>query len=260
MGADVRALIASGINAANGKPQRVKATGNMTTVAASSLVDGETFTIIPRNPAVDSWVVFEFDKNASGASASGRRVITLTGSETADQVRDAIVTAINAAAECGVTAASGGAATVTLTARVPGAEFNVAMKDTVAAGGFASATLSGGALSGISLAPFSACESLALNIWSGSTASGTVATEAWVWVYDAYRDRWYPDGNGTSTTRGWANDGQAIDEIDTDYAAFSGWVGPYPQYDRIYVEFRNVTGTTPIFSAELVGSYGRAGR
>ena len=115
----------------------VLATGSITTPAATSLVDGETFTI-DDGPTT---VVFEF-VIGGGSAAAGNVGITLTGTETNDQVRDAIVSAINGSA-LDITAAPGLAGVADLTSDIYNSS-NVAIVDTVASGSFTTTGMTGG--------------------------------------------------------------------------------------------------------------------
>ena len=118
----------------------VFATGSITTVAKSSLVDGETFTI---SDGVRS-VTFEFDDN--GSVGAGNVAIDLVPLTSADDVRDAIIAKINDQldSKLKVTASSGGAALVSLESDIGGARGNVAIAETVADAGFIVTGMAGG--------------------------------------------------------------------------------------------------------------------
>lgn len=88
-----------------------KATASITTVAVASLVDGDFFEISDGENSEE----FEFVVTATYGVTSGRTPIDVSALVTANDVRDAIVTAITASETLNVTAASGGAATVSLT-------------------------------------------------------------------------------------------------------------------------------------------------
>src|SRR3990167_9212772 len=109
------------VTAANGY-----AIGTITTVAKANLVDGETFTL---NDGVTVYV-FELDVAGDGVTG-GRTAVDVSLDTTADQVRDRIVTAINSTAIL-ITAASGGAATVSLTNDRFGSVGNATSAETVA--------------------------------------------------------------------------------------------------------------------------------
>lgn len=117
----------------------VKATGTITTVAGADLLDGQTFTISDGHQSV----VFEFDDDVS-VLAGHISVPFDSMLDSADDVRDAVITAINAVATFFVTAASGGAAQVDLTNDFFGTIGNVAVAETVANVGFMVAGLAGG--------------------------------------------------------------------------------------------------------------------
>ena len=117
----------------------VAATGSITPLAEASLVEAETFTISDGTTAV----VFEFDLAGGNGVGGGNVAVVLSGASTADQVRDAIISAV-AGAVFDVTATNGGAATVTLTNDNVGATGNVAVSDTVANAGFIVSGMSGG--------------------------------------------------------------------------------------------------------------------
>jgi hypothetical protein len=120
-----------------------KATGTITTVAASLIADNEWFEL---NDGIQIRR-FEFDKSSPGAFTFGNYRIPLVGTETADQVRDLIIAAINAQDddELLMDAASGGAATVALTHRTGGYIGNLTHPaDGVADAGFVLSVMAGG--------------------------------------------------------------------------------------------------------------------
>jgi hypothetical protein len=125
-------------------PAAAAAAGAITTVAAASLVDGETFTLDDDVPG-HTPKVFEFDIGGGGVTP-GRVAVVLVGTEDADGVRDAMVTAINAVgATLSITATGTIASTVSLVHDVTGS-YNAAIPDTVSAGAFGSASgMTGGA-------------------------------------------------------------------------------------------------------------------
>lgn len=115
----------------------VAASGTINTVAGSALVDTETFTL---DDGVNAPVVFEFD---SGGGATGVPV-PFTGGDTATDIRDAIVTAINGAASLDITASPGGPTQVLLVNDAVGTAGNVVITDTVADAGFTTTGMAGG--------------------------------------------------------------------------------------------------------------------
>ncbi len=118
-----------------------KATGSITTIAGSVLADEETFTLTERAGVSH---VFEFDLEDDGVTP-GRVEIDIDGiNDTADDVRDAIITAIQGVSQFEVTATNGGAATVSLENDRFGDEGNVTITDTVNNAGFTTSGMSGG--------------------------------------------------------------------------------------------------------------------
>jgi hypothetical protein len=117
-------------------------TGTITTVAGSLLVDGETFVL---NDGVNPAVTFEFDSNASVVQSNTLRAVAFTGGDTANTVRDTIITAVSTAPVLNITATSGGASLVNLVNDTTGHAGNVVITETVAAGGFIVAGMLGGA-------------------------------------------------------------------------------------------------------------------
>lgn len=121
----------------------LQATGTITTVAPGSIVDGETFTIFD---GVNSPVTFEFDTVPDGVVA-GNVVVDISAALDADDVRDAIVTAVNAEAAAGtllITATGTVAAQVDLLHARTGTVGNQAITETVADAGFVVSGMSGG--------------------------------------------------------------------------------------------------------------------
>ena len=122
-------------------PAAVAATGTITTVAGSLLVDGETFTL---NDGTNTATVFEFD--SGGGVGGGNIAVPFTGGDSAATVAAAIQTAINGVgATLFITASSGGGAVTNLVNDVMGTVGNVTITDTVADGGFTVTGMSGGA-------------------------------------------------------------------------------------------------------------------
>lgn len=87
-----------------------KATAAITTVTVANIADGDFFTL---NDGQQS-VVFGLKKTAAYAVPATRVTVDVTGLVSANDVRDAIITAVNGS-DLDITASSGGAATVTLT-------------------------------------------------------------------------------------------------------------------------------------------------
>lgn len=120
------------------------AAGSITTVAAASLIDGETFTL---NDGVHAATVFEFDSNAT--VTVGHVAVTFSGGNTATQIRDAIIAAVNGVTSTlNITAAPGTSAQVLLTNDTAGTVGNVTITETVANSGFTTIGMTGGTDSG----------------------------------------------------------------------------------------------------------------
>lgn len=115
------------------------ATGTITNVAGALLVDGETFTI---NDGVGTTTIFEFDDD--GSVAAGNVAVAFTAADTADQVRNAIITAINRTPSLRVSAAIGGAALTDLTHDIRTAQGDQPITETVANAGFVVTGMAGG--------------------------------------------------------------------------------------------------------------------
>lgn len=93
---------------------------------------GETFTL---NDGVNPPTTFEFDSD--GTVTSGNVAVTFTGGDSANTVRDSIISAINGVgAGLAITASSGGAGLVNLTNDAAGNFGNQPILSTVLAGGF----------------------------------------------------------------------------------------------------------------------------
>lgn len=112
------------------------ATGSITTVAGASLLDTETFVI---GDGITS-VTFEFD--SGGGVTPPNVAVPFTGADTADQVRDSIITAITGSV-LAITPSNGGPGLVNLVNDNVGTAGNVAMSDTVANAGFVVSGMSG---------------------------------------------------------------------------------------------------------------------
>jgi hypothetical protein len=117
-----------------------EATGSITTIVSANHADTETLTI---DDGINTATVFEFDSN--GSVTAGRVPIDITGSVSADVMRDRIIAAINSqAATLFIGAVSGGAATVTLQHRQFGTVGNETILESVTDGGFIVSGMSGG--------------------------------------------------------------------------------------------------------------------
>ena len=116
-------------------------TGTITTIAVASLVDGETFTV---DDGIHAPVVFEFDDD--GSWTPGNIPVDISAPVvTADDVRDAIIAAMNGLGDdvLLMTASNGGAATVDLTQDVGGSQGNTTQTDTVVNVGFVITDMTG---------------------------------------------------------------------------------------------------------------------
>lgn len=119
----------------------VAATGSITTVAVINLIDGETFTL---DDGVNPPVVFEFDVAGDGVTP-GNVIVDVSALTTADEVRDAIISAVTGVgAALLMTATDGGAATVDLTQDNSGTQGNTTQTETVVDAGFVLSNMTGG--------------------------------------------------------------------------------------------------------------------
>jgi hypothetical protein len=121
-----------------------QATGTITTIAKASLVDGQTFTV---DDGVNPPVTFEFDDNGVWNPLNVR--INIVPLVTADDVRDAIIAAINSVGDTLLMSAiDGGAATVDLTQDIGGSQGNTTQSETVVNPGFIITDMTGGISNG----------------------------------------------------------------------------------------------------------------
>jgi cysteine-rich repeat protein len=117
------------------------ATGNITTIPVAMLADGETFTL---DDGISAATVFELDDDSS--VAGGNVDVDISSAANANDVRDAIIAAVNGVAGgLRITASSGGAAAVDLVNDVVGEAGNQTIVETVADSGFTVTGMSGGA-------------------------------------------------------------------------------------------------------------------
>jgi hypothetical protein len=115
--------------------------GSITTIVGANLVDGEQFVL---DDGVNTAVTFEFDNDSSVSETDTLRQIVIDGTETADQIRDLIINAVNSAPVLDITASSGGAATVSLVNDRNGTVGDQAITDTVVDAGFIVSGMTGG--------------------------------------------------------------------------------------------------------------------
>lgn len=111
-------------------PRLERAWGRIQFVAGASLVDGQTVTI---TDSQNRTVVFEFDSNA--AVTAGRVPVAFTAGDTATQVRDAFMAALNVL-DFGVKAFVYDTAILELVQVLAGTAGNTAITETVANAGF----------------------------------------------------------------------------------------------------------------------------
>jgi len=116
----------------------IPATGDITSIAAASLVDGETFTL---DDGSNAPTVFEFDVSANGVGAGNIPILAVG---TAAAVRDLTITAINSVATLGITATPSGTENITLTNDVYGDAGNTSSSETVTNAGFILTDMTGG--------------------------------------------------------------------------------------------------------------------
>lgn len=123
------------------------ATGTITPIAASAhAVGADTDTVViddGTNPAV----TFVYDDDGSVVETATTRAVNHTGTETAAQMRDLLIAAINSAPTLGMDASPSGA-DVFLQNTIPGVAGNVAIVETVADGGYAVTGMAGGTAQG----------------------------------------------------------------------------------------------------------------
>lgn len=125
----------------------VPARGRYNTVPKASLVDGETFVL---DDGINPPTTFEFDLVPNGVTP-GNVVVDVSAATSADNIRDAMIAAINGVgAGLLVTASSGGPARVNAVNDQTGVVGNVALGETVTNVGFTAEGMSGG-VGGISL-------------------------------------------------------------------------------------------------------------
>lgn len=121
----------------------VKSVGTITCIVVANIIEGETFTL---DDGIHDPMVFEFVKSTPRSYTAGRTMIDLVGLTTADEVRDAIIAAINGLHEDDflIGAASGGSGQVDLEHETGGAIGNTTSSDTVADAGFVVTNMTAG--------------------------------------------------------------------------------------------------------------------
>lgn len=234
-------------------PGILAARGTITTIAATLIADGSTFTLDDGTnaggPNGNGIYVFEFDKNAS---VSGTNIaVTIVDGQTADQVRDAIVSAVNGTV-IGITASSGGSASVALVNDVVGGAGNATITETVADTGFVVDGMDGGgysvqlaaltysyvygALVGEDPQPMYVAKPYHMTVTAGTnpfTVSGSIRLSNRARFNDAtYKDHNGPsmvNGNGFSATMVF---GGAADLIEQNPSDRTGRFGIVPVFAR----------------------------
>jgi hypothetical protein len=209
-------------------PTAVRRVVTITTVAAASLVDGDRFTVQDRTGAIK---VFHFDKDGSVPTFPANQIrVDVSAALTADQVRDALIAAINTNGIDAV-ASSGGAATVTVTSNEPGAD-TLTVTENVANAGFIVAVTTAGTFGTATpaVAPTVSLGAIAARtgasdiidgvakVWSSDAATGVAKSVTLrLWGYDPRSRVFLPAGPGQAAApdapRGVLNLGQAIGEI-----------------------------------------------
>jgi hypothetical protein len=110
-------------------PTAAKSAGTLTTVTGAEIIDGEYFTL---NDGVNPAVKFEFDSDSSVVESSTLRAVVFTSGDSANTIRDTIITAVYNAPTLAITASSGGASTVNLLNDTNGSFGNIPIISTVA--------------------------------------------------------------------------------------------------------------------------------
>lgn len=140
-----RVLVASCSLADVVVPAAVAATGSIDCDSGGTAViplDTETFVL---NDGVNPAVTFEFDTDGSVVQTATLRQVDISLATTDNDVRDAIIAAVNGAPTLAITASSGGAGIVSLVNDVTGSFGNRAITDTVTGASFVVTGMSGGA-------------------------------------------------------------------------------------------------------------------
>lgn len=187
----------SGITAANGPPVATKANITLTTVAAGLLVDGDSV-IVDDGWGKRAYIEFDTDGKATDAVRGGpiggplNKILIALAAQTADQIRDALVTAI-AGAGLDATVTGAVAATVNITANRAGAG-KLRASENVANAGFTVAVVAAGSLSGVPM--IHDRENLdTLEVWSvGATAPISLLLKMWEFTWRA--GVWLPMSQG----------------------------------------------------------------
>lgn len=248
--------------ATNGVPAAVRATCAITTDTKANLAAGDKFVLIDAEGGACSFV---FSKAAGDYTDTGvggpREKVDISSAVSADDVRDAIITAVNASAYVLITASSGGAGTVTLTQDRYGTAGNTTTSKTSSSGTFAITSFTSGALAGVDIRSLHYDRAMArpldkMGIIVRSTAGSAVMTVTLkLWGFRMDVGAWVPVGSSTTdANRGLLNAATAIGELAApgDTLAYSDMVDGLYIFDRAYLEITAIGGTSTAVSAWLV--------
>ena len=242
----MKVQLLSGVTATNGAGSMAR--GSITTVAVANLVDTETFTLddglTPK--------VFEIDKAGDGVTA-GRVQVNVSTDTTAGDVRDRIITAINASGLT-MTASIGGAAVVALINTVVGTAGNTTSAETVADAGFVVTNMTG-AVAGVVLRSAVAGVEIgdSADLVVASTAgSGTMSAAVRLWGYSAVAHDWFPLGVGVDTLKGTINGGVTLQETGGDAIAHVENIEGLENIERIHAEITSIGGTATAITVMMV--------
>ena len=162
-----------------GVPSAVYATGSITTVAKALLVDGEGFVL---DDGENTATEFEFDVSGTYTPGGAEVEIDVSALTTADEIRDAIIAAVDGVgATLQIDASSGGAATVTLTNDFAGTFANIAVTEDVANIGFVVAGMSSGAGDVVTLVDADGQAPATVKSLDGGAVDGSLAKTTASW-------------------------------------------------------------------------------
>lgn len=160
-------------------PSAVYATGSITTVAKANLADGEGFVI---DDGENTATEFEFDVSGTYTPSGSEVEIDVSALTTADDIRDAIITAIDGVGiTLRVDASNGGAATVDLTNDFAGTFANIAVTEDVTDAGFVVAGMTGGVGDRVTLSDANNQTPATVKSLDGGALEGSIAkvTASW---------------------------------------------------------------------------------
>lgn len=232
----------NGITAPNGAPTAVACVASMTTIAGASHVDGERFEL---SDGKGQLRIFEFDSDGQSKDRSlgslanngplNVVLIDITGTPTADQMRDRIIAVINGAG-LDLVAVSGGAATVTITHNRPGAN-NIFIAEQVANGTFAVSITTVGSLSGVAVGRDKDTIDT-LETWTTGAAS-PVAFTLQLWEYTHRSGRWLPVNGPDSALAPLSGNDAARAEL---------MPAGLPNADRLYLQVSGTFASASFFA------------